>query len=130
MLIKDFIAEYSNHPVLFVGTGISLRYLQTSYTWDGLLKKIAFELRDTEEYYLDLKSKCAVAGDYDFSKIASLLEQDLNEGLISDRNGKFKEINDTFYEGMRNGVNLSRLKIYISDILSYLDKKEEMLGEL
>lgn len=29
---KDFIVKYKNHPVLFIGTGMSLRYLNNSYS--------------------------------------------------------------------------------------------------
>lgn len=58
MIIKDFIARYRNHPVLFIGTGISLRYLKHSFTWDGLLKKISYKLKENSEFYLDIKSKC------------------------------------------------------------------------
>lgn len=36
MHIGDFIKNFTNHPVLFVGTGLSLRYLENSFTWDGL----------------------------------------------------------------------------------------------
>lgn len=28
-----------NHPILFLGTGFSLRYLKQSYTWYDLLKR-------------------------------------------------------------------------------------------
>lgn len=31
MDIQEFISKYHNHPVLFVGTGLSLRYLKNSY---------------------------------------------------------------------------------------------------
>ena len=44
MNIQEFISKFHNHPVLFIGSGLSLRYLQNSYNWDGLLKKIAGEL--------------------------------------------------------------------------------------
>jgi len=56
MQVPDFIKNYKNHPVLFVGTRMSLRYLKNSYNWDELLKKIAFDLWGNEEKYLDLKS--------------------------------------------------------------------------
>ena len=42
--IKEFVSRYHNHPVLFIGTGISLRYLNNSYTWDGILSKISYDL--------------------------------------------------------------------------------------
>lgn len=130
MNIKDFISNFKNHPVLFIGTGVSLRYLNNSYTWDGLLKKIAYELKENSEYYLDLKSTCQEEGIYNFEKLASLLEKEFNESLINDRNGKFKEINNIFYENMENGLNLSRFKIYISKIFSELEIKEDKTDEI
>ena len=56
MDIREFVSNFKNHPVLFVGTGVSLRYLENSFSWDGLLRKIAFDLKESEEYYLDLKA--------------------------------------------------------------------------
>lgn len=39
MDIQEFISKFKNHPVLFIGTGMSLRYLENSFSWDALLKK-------------------------------------------------------------------------------------------
>ena len=130
MKIKEFISNYKNHPVLFIGTGISLRYLKNSYTWNGLLKRIAFDLSGNEEYYLDLKSKCHQNNSYQYEKIATLLEETFNTSLSKDRNGKFKEINDIFYENMKKDINLSRFKIYISQLLSNLEYKDDKLDEI
>ena len=130
MNIKEFISTYQNHPILFVGTGISLRYLKNSFSWDGLLSYISFELTNDEEFYLDLKAKCYKNGKYNFEEIAFLLEKEFNEQLSKNRDGKFKEINDRFYLSMKNGSNLSRFKIFISNILSDLEIKEEKKEEL
>lgn len=130
MHINEFISSYKNHPVLFVGTGVSLRYMKESHTWDGLLRKIAFELKGNTEYYLDLKSQCENGGVFDYSKIAAKLELDFNSALREDRNGKFKNINDIFYLKMEDGNNLSRFKIYISQLLSSIDIKENMTEEI
>lgn len=54
MNIQEFISKFHNHPVLFIGSGLSLRYLQNSYNWDGLLKKIAGELNPDPRYYIDI----------------------------------------------------------------------------
>lgn len=133
MNISDFISKYNNHPVLFIGTGISLRYLSNSYTWDGLLSKIAFDLKGNEEYYLDLKASCEVNGKFSYKKIAYTLEQEFNHTLIKERNGKFKDINDIFYAKMRKeNINISRFKIYISTLLrevKYRENKNEELAE-
>ena len=45
MDIKEFIASYNNYPVLFLGSGFSLRYLKNSFGWDDLLEKISFEMK-------------------------------------------------------------------------------------
>ena len=130
MEIKNFISGYRNHPVLFLGAGISLRYLKNSYTWDGLLRHISSELKGNSEYYLDVKSSSEVDGQYDFLKIASILENEFNETLLADRNGKFKEINDAFYEYMDKGINYSRFKIFISNLLKSVDIRDEMESEI
>lgn len=54
MQIKEFIEKYNNHPVLFIGTGLSLRYLKNSYSWDNLLKQIILDTTGNEEDYLIL----------------------------------------------------------------------------
>ncbi len=130
MKINEFIARYKNHPVLFVGTGISLRYLDNSFTWDGLLKNVSYEVIGNSEFYLDIKSKCESEGVYDFAQIATFLETEFNEILQHDRNGKFAEINDIFYQQMEKSINLSRLKIYIAKMLSDIQIKDDMKDEI
>lgn len=130
MNINEFIKKYHNHPVLFIGTGISLRYLKNSFTWDNLLKKICHDLTDNEESYYDIKSKCEKNGKYDFTLVAKELEIIFNKALESDRHGKFEKVNDIFYEYMRKDQKLSRLKIYISLLLSDLSFKDEMTDEI
>jgi hypothetical protein len=133
MHISDFIKNFTNHPVLFIGTGISLRYLENSFTWDGLLSYISKEIKGTDEFYLDLKSKYEKDGIYDFTKIAMDLETEFNEVLKNDRNGELKNINDIFYENMKSGINVSRFKLFISQLLSnYVikDNKKEEVSEI
>lgn len=130
MNIQDFIGQYRNHPVLFIGAGVSLRYLNNAFTWDGLLKHIAFELKGNNEFFLDIKAACRENGKYDYTKVATKLEQEFNKVLGEDRNGKFKEINDVFYQEMENENCLSRFKIYISELVKQLDYREEMREEL
>lgn len=130
MELKDFIQKFTNHPVLFVGTGFSLRYLNNSFTWDGLLSHISFELTGNIEHYLDIKSKHQYEGIIDYPSIAKDLENDFNRILSENRDGKFKEINDVFYEKMNLGENISRFKIYISILLSELHIKSELSSEI
>ena len=130
MNIKDYIDSFKNHPVLFIGTGMSLRYLKNSYTWDALLKNISFELTGGNEYYYDIKSKYEDDRGYDYPKIATELEKGFNDIIKNDRNGKFKEINDIFYENMDNGKNISRFKLYIAHILKGYELKDEKHEEI
>jgi hypothetical protein len=131
--ISEFISQFKNHPILFIGTGMNLRYLKDSYNWDALLRKVAFELKGNNEYYLDIKSSCNENSKYRYDKIATLLEKEFNTILQNDRDGKFKNINDIFYENMENNVNLSRFKIYITKLLeniNFNENKNEEIQEL
>jgi hypothetical protein len=130
MNIKEFISLYKNHPILFVGTGISLRYLKNSYTWEGLLKKITYDLKESTDYFFDWKSDCLENGKYRYDKIASLLENEFKNSLINDRKGKFKSVNDVFFKNMENGIQANRLKIYLSELLSLQEHKDEKLTEI
>jgi hypothetical protein len=78
MNIKEFFAQYQTHPVLFIGTGLSLRYYKNSYTWDGLLKYIVEQYSGNEEHYLDLKSTCQNNGAFDYPKLGGLIEKESN----------------------------------------------------
>lgn len=130
MQIQDFIANFKNHPVMFIGTGLSLRYLVHSYSWDALLKKIALEFNPNEEYYFDIKAECMTSNGCHFDKVATRLEQDFNKHLQDDRHGKFEYINDMFYENMKKGVNISRFKLFIADLLKDVTIKETAVSEV
>lgn len=130
MHINDFVMQFKNHPVLFIGTGFSLRYLKSSYTWDGLLKHISAGVSRSNEYYLDLKARNAFGGKFQYDAIASALETYFTERLEQDRNGKYKKVNDTFYENMENGRHISRLKIHISGLLGELEINEDKREEI
>jgi len=126
MDIKEFISNFKNHPVLFVGAGMSLRYINNSYSWDGLLKKIAHDLTGNDEFFYDVKSKYEVqSGVFNYQSIASDIEIKFNETLIQDRYGKFKNVNDKFYKQMSKNINVSRFKIYISELLKDMHYKNE-----
>lgn len=131
MHIRDFIAGFRNHPVLFIGSGFSFRYLTNTYTWDALLCKICEDLWGNDEKYLDIKAKSIQPnGHCLFEQVATEIEKEFNIALEKDRNGYFKEINDTFYESMRKGIMLSRFKIYIAKLVGDLTLKDGVEDEL
>ena len=88
MNIQEFVRKFKNYPIMFIGTGLSIRYLSVSYSWENLLKKIASEFESNEEYYLDVKSECMTSNVCDFAKMATILERDFNKYLQNNRNGK------------------------------------------
>lgn len=130
MNIYEFMSNYKNHPVLFIGTGMSLRYLDNSYTWDGLLSKIAIDLFGDDREYLNIKSRHSRNGKFKYDVIAEELQKRFDETLEREPDGRFKEINDKFFESMRSGNTLSRFKIYISKLLSSLNYKSNSDIEL
>lgn len=110
-----------------MGTGISLRYYEDSFTWDQLLSKLCKELFGDEETYLNMKYEYK----NDFPQLASELEKRFDEILKRDRNGKFKTINDIFFERIKNGESqCSRMKLYISSLLENLRIKGSMEDEI
>ena len=79
---------------------------------------------------MDLKAKHYKNSKYNYAEIASVLEQEFNNNLENDRNGKFKEINDIFYKNMEQENNISRFKIYLSKIFENLEIKDEKIHEI
>lgn len=132
MDIFEFVSGYKNHPVLFVGTGLSLRYLDNSFTWEGLLKYIAIELYGSDEKFYDLKSTVYNQhdGSHDLMKLAETLEKEFNEIAQNDKDGKFSDINQLFYEAARQGKTLSRFKIYVKNLLTPLNYRSERREEI
>ena len=130
MNIQEFISNYRNHPVLFIGTGLSLRYLENSYSWDSLLKKVASDFNPNLEYYFDIKAEHKQPIGYAFDQIATQLEKDFNQHLKDNRHGKFEHINDLFYANMKKEINISRFKLYLADLLREVKIRDSALPEI
>ena len=133
MKIDKFIGRFNNHPVLFIGTGMSLRYLDNTYTWDHLLKFISDKLTQNPEDYYDIKAKYHENGEFAYDKVASHLEEVFEEIVQRERHGEFSVINDIYYENMSKGVKISRFKLYVATLfkeLSYNSSKTEELKAL
>lgn len=131
MNISEFIGGYKNHPVLFIGAGISLRYLDGAYTWDGLLRKIASNVNPNPRYYLDLKASCMDNHQkIDFTKIATYLEKAFNENIKNSQDPELIKINDEYYENMMKGVKVSQFKLYVSKLLQQYKLKDNVEAEV
>lgn len=127
MKVNEFINQFKNHPIIFMGAGMTQRYYENAYNWDQLLSKLCFDLFGEEETYLNIK--------YDEKKnypvIASRIEEEYDKVLKRDRNGKFKHINDLFFERTRKDApQCSRMKLYLSELISGLKVKDGVKEEI
>lgn len=117
-------------PFLFVGSGISQRYIGAP-TWIGLLEYFAKLSTDSEFAYQMYNGK-AIRGEHANGiepKIAELIEEDFNDKwYISD---DYKESRQKYKDIACEGC--SPLKIEIADLfnkISNSDFKEDMIGEI
>lgn len=80
MDIYEFVKGFKTDPVLFIGSGISMRYLENSFTWELLLKELALGINTDPNYYWDIKSRSRGTDKsiFSFPKIASILEEDFD----------------------------------------------------
>lgn len=132
MNVKDYIKGYKNHPVLFVGTGICLRYINESFSWPNLLKRICDDFFGNEKMFLDIKSDHQNKDkSYDYPSIGGEIERLINEsykkGTVSD---KFNHVDATFYENMKQGINISRFKLYALELLKNYTIRDEAKEEI
>jgi len=126
MDIKDYVEQFTNHPILFIGTGFSMRYIENSFSWDELLEHVAYELKGDESYYLDLKYKYQ----HYYPKIATSIEEEFDRVLMENVTEKFKGTNKQFYDYIKKDIHVSRFKIYLSRVLSDYRIKEDMYNEI
>lgn len=129
MNIKDFVANFTNYPILFLGSGFSQRYLQNSYSWSNLLLKASQYITDSDREFLKYRNNHTKDNGYNYEDVATDIEQLFEAKLDQTKDTKYSSLNEKYYNFLRQGVKVSRLKIYISEILSKLemnvDKNEE-----
>lgn len=132
MDIYEFVKGFKTHPVLFIGSGISMRYLENSFTWELLLKELALGVNTDPNYYWDIKARSRGTDKsiFSFPKIASILEEDFDTYGSQRTDGLWGDVNSLFYKELADGKSPSRLKIYISFLLKDLNYREEMSEEL
>ncbi|OYQ81761.1 hypothetical protein B9T19_03615 [Ignatzschineria sp. F8392] len=129
MRVDSFVSEFGNYPILFIGTGLSLRYLKNSYTWDGLLQKILYEVLGENDTYRDLKYDCRKNGEVSYPLLATKVEEIFDNYLKEHKPEKFKKVNDIFYELIDEGRYSSRFKVYVSLLIGKMDWRENMQEE-
>lgn len=124
-IIKNAIQKTGHHPFLFVGSGISKRYLGAE-KWDELLKVFCTEFSGNEFQY-NIYANQVDEEDYYGQQpaIAGLLEKDYNHAVLTAE--KYADFRDTHRAELNEKV--SALKMAISEYLSkyHLPEKNEEL---
>lgn len=113
-LLTETIQKTGHQPFLFVGSGLSKRYMGTE-KWDELLKVFCKEYSDNDFQYNVYANKVEETDYYGIQPaIASLLERDYNNAVLTLE--QYKEFREKYAEELKN--NSSALKIAISQYLS------------
>ena len=134
----DKIVKSNRMPVLFVGSGISRRYLQDYPDWNELLQK-SFDMYNKDSYqYQKYIDKYRREGLTDFeinAKMGTIIENEFNEAFF-DRKIKLNFIKTKNPAWVKRGV--SPYKMYLSNIFkklplksaNYLNKEKELFQNL
>lgn len=113
-IIRNAIQITGHHPFLFIGSGISKRYLNTE-KWDELLKVFCTEFSGNDFQYNVYENEIDTKDYYGLQPaIASLLEKDYNRAVLTDE--QYHDFRLTHKQELLN--NVSALKIAISVHLS------------
>lgn len=121
--IKKLLTESSALPVLFVGSGLTRRYLNLP-AWEGLLRQYCVKPGFSFEYYYDkARRNCYNNPDMIFPIIADYIENDFNELWYTD--DQFKETREKHQDEIKQKI--SPLKICMSDF--FRDSSETLSRE-
>ncbi len=112
MKIEDVISKFNTTPVLFIGSGMSRRYLNLP-DWKGLLEHFATIINDDAFAYSAYENKAKIsdcrAGI--MPKIAELIQRDFDEKWFADP--KIRTVDDEALEQIKNN-GLSPFKAEIA----------------
>ncbi len=128
--MSDFGGEFLEHlktfraaPFLFVGAGLSRRYLGLD-GWEALLRRLAALTGQSYEYY-------SASADGDLPRIASLIAADLHDPWWSeDRFAASRAAFDPAQLKHRDSALKAEASLYLADSMSRLPKKGPLAAEL
>lgn len=112
--LYDLLAESNRVPFLFVGSGISQRYMKTE-GWEDLLKWVCSSVGNTMRPFYFYKQRASADSQEKnsvYPRMASLMEKDFLEATISPKFSSWTKKNERLFE---SGV--SPMKVYIADHL-------------
>lgn len=112
--IIDAVKESGRYPFLFIGSGLSRRYLGTP-GWVDLLKSVCMEVLEDSFAYPRYLSDARLAVEHgraasELPMIASLMEADVNRAILS--SDSCKEFRSVNANKLQEGI--SPLRLYVS----------------
>lgn len=107
--ITQMLASAPGLPVLFIGSGLTRRYLNLP-DWEGLLRRFCVK-RKYEYYYLKAEQSCPDQIDMLYPKIADYIEADYNEAYLTDE--QFSEDRNVHADDINKKI--SPLKFCMAD---------------
>ena len=120
--IKEFIGEFNRAPFLFIGSGISRRYLGLE-DWKGLLKKFCESIDKDYQYYYSSAEKS-------LPKVATLLANDLHEKWWTD--SKYEKSRKKYKDSCTDKEAALKIEIahYIKGAIANITSEVELLNEI
>lgn len=108
--VLEKLNSFESQPFLFVGSGVSLRYLNLE-NWENLLRKFAFMATNEEYAFEQYKNDCedGLLDNELFPAIASLIEKDFNRTWYKDE--KYKDSRSRFKVYIDRGVSPFKLEL-------------------
>lgn len=119
---KKHLKEFQTAPFLFVGSGLSRRYLNLE-NWEGLLKKFSNHTGKSFEYYLS-------ANNGSFSKIASNIAEDFFD--IWWQKPEYQRNRDIYKNCINDRKSPLKIEIssYFANLKDKLTKDSNLLHEI
>lgn len=131
MTIEDVVAKFNTTPFLFVGSGITRRYLNLP-DWKGLLEHFAKEITDDDFAYSSYENK---AGSFEcpaglMPKVAELIQNDYDSKWFSTPD--IRTVDDNLLEEIHNGLSPFKAEIaaYIKRSGKYSDIYDDEIKKL
>ncbi len=126
MTIKDVVNEFTTTPFMFIGSGISRRYLNLP-DWKGLLDHFAREINDDEFSFNSYESKArGFVCEYGIlPKVAELIQKDYDEKWFADSSIRRADAGEI--SKVKDGV--SPFKVEIAAYLKGIAREQEIYGD-
>lgn len=132
-MLQDII-DANSYPIVFIGSGMSKRYLEDFPTWEDLLKDYWIKIGESENFYTKLR---AIKKNIDSNMTDEEKNFIANTTIATEINKKF---DDLFYDekisidGLEIDIaykkNISPFKYDLSQKFLIYEYKKEMLEEL